>query len=102
MIDEVVSKREIQRYVSAIREHLAAGHLDGPAKAAARAIGASDEDARTAILSRMPDPANLKQSSGGDAPGMPFIARDPITSLLQSALDMKFREKGMVQERPRV
>jgi Calcineurin-like phosphoesterase len=99
MIDEVVSKTEMQRYVSAMREQLAAGHLDGPAAAAARAIGAGDEDARTAMLSRMPDPANLKQSSGGDAPGMPFIARDPITSLLQSELDKRFREAAMVQER---
>jgi hypothetical protein len=102
MIDEVVSKSEIQAYVSAMREQLAAGHLDGPAKSAARAIGASDEDARTAVLSRMPDPANLKQSSGGDAPGAAFIARDAITSLLQSELDKKFREAGIVQDRSRV
>jgi hypothetical protein len=102
MIDEVVSESEMQRYVEAVRALLAAGRLKELAAAAAPAIGAGDEDAQTAILSRMPDPANLKQSSGGDAPGMPFIARDAITSLLQSALDMKFREKGMVQERPRV
>ncbi len=101
MIDEVVSKSEMQRYVTAMREHLAAGNLDGPAAAAARAIGAGDADPRTAMLSRMPDPANLKQSSGGDAPGMPFIARDPITSLLQSTLDKKFRAAGMVRERHR-
>ena len=99
MIDEVVSKSEMQRYVNAMREHLAVGDLDGPAAAAARAIGASDEDPRTAMLSRMPDPAKLKQSSGGDARGMPFIARDAITSLLQSTLDKKFREAGVVQER---
>jgi Calcineurin-like phosphoesterase len=101
MIDEVVNESEIQRYVTAMREQLAdpQSKLQGAAVAAAQAIGAGDEDPQRAILSRMPDPANLKQSSGGDTPGMPFIARDPITSLLQSALDLRFREAGIVQER---
>ena len=101
MIDEVVSRSQIQRYVTAMREQLAdpQSELQGPAAAAAQAIGAGDEDPRTAILSRMPDPANLKQSSGGDAPGMPFIARDPVTSLLQSELDKRFRKAGIVHRR---
>jgi hypothetical protein len=102
MIDEVVNKGEMQRYVSAMREQLAARQLDVPAAAVARAIGAGDEDAPTAVLSRMPDPAYLKQSSGGESPGAAFIARDPITSLLQSELDKKFREAGTVQKRRRV
>jgi len=101
MLQEVVAPDEVKRYVHAVREQLADGRLDAPAADAARAIAAPPTAAPAdAMLAALPRPEQLEPSSGGGGADVPFLARDPATSLLQSALAEHYGAAGAITERP--
>ncbi len=100
MIDQVADRRQLAAYVEALRGQLAAPQLrDSVARAAAAIPG---EGAPAAQLEEALPPLRdaLASSGGRAAKGAPYLARDPIHSLLQSTLEAKLRERGVPEEAP--
>ena len=100
MIREVADRDVMQGYVAAVRRQLEAGTVDDvAAKAAAAARPGAEAKPADEILENMP------AAGAGDASTAledgPFLARDPIVSLLQTSIEAKLHEDGLVDQRPR-
>lgn len=94
VIREAIDRREVERYVEAMKQQLDAPELQGAAARAAAQIegeGAPSQQLREAL----PDDNAAPASSGGHDEAAPFMARDPVVSLLQSSLEHKLREQGV-------
>jgi hypothetical protein len=95
MIRDTTDRSVMGRYVTAVRRELEAGAVDDDAARAAHTIrpdaGAEPKDE---ILRHLPD-----DGAGPDEEG-PFLAHDPIVSLLQTSIDERLREDGAVQDEP--
>ncbi|HTA14123.1 MAG TPA: metallophosphoesterase [Solirubrobacteraceae bacterium] len=98
MIRQVVDRRELDRYVEAVRARLDAPELqDAAARAADAFAGTGDPVAK--LRAALPPVSSEFASSGGSAgKAVPFISRDPIQSLLQSTLEEKLRERGVPED----
>ncbi|MGN6275197.1 MAG: metallophosphoesterase family protein [Solirubrobacterales bacterium] len=94
MIREAVDRDELQRYVEAVKQQLDAPELEGAAGRAAAQIGGEGDPAQK-LREALPDDNAGPASSGGRDPAAPFMARDPVVSLLQSSLEHKLREQGV-------
>lgn len=94
MIREAVDRRQLQRYVDAVRQQLDAPELEGPASRAAAQL-ATDGAPPQKLREALPDDDAGPASSGGRDAAAPFMARDPVVSLLQSSLEHKLREQGV-------
>ena len=92
MIRDIADRNVMGRYVTALRRELAAGAVDDDAAKAAHTIrpqaeaGPADE-----ILRHLPD-----DGAGPDEDG-PFLAHDPIVSLLQTSIDERLRGDAGVE-----
>jgi hypothetical protein len=95
MIAEFLDEREIQKYVAAVREQVAAPALAPHAAAAAYAIGRGAADPVEAIRATLPPVQPGPPSSGGHT-DFPFFSRDPTVSLLQTSLEDEARKAGNV------
>ncbi len=95
MIRQVVDRREMHRYVEAMREQLDAPELqDATARAAATFDGQGDPVAQ--LRAALPPVAPGLASSGGRKTAeVPFMSRDPIQSLMQSTLEGKLADRGV-------
>jgi 3',5'-cyclic AMP phosphodiesterase CpdA len=100
MIPEAFDRHEIQRYVSALQDKLDAPELrDAVASAGAQLDGGGTPAQK--LRAALPDEHAGPASDGGeDADSVPFLARDPMVSLLQSSLDSKLRERGVKDDTP--
>ncbi|HZV75959.1 MAG TPA: metallophosphoesterase [Conexibacter sp.] len=100
MIKRAFDRRELARYVEALRVNLGAPKLqDAAARAAQQVDGAGDPAA--ALRAALPTVAVAPASAdGAAAPDAPFLARDPMVSLLQSTLESGLREQGVRDEAP--
>jgi hypothetical protein len=100
MIDQVLDRRRLSAYVEALRGQLGAPQLqDSVARAAAAIPG--EGDPRAQLQDALPPLRDTLASSGGRAAQTaPYLARDPIHSLLQSALEEKLRARGVPEEAP--
>ena len=59
------------------------------------------QDPTDKLRAKIPDVRNDLTSSGGDASAVvPYLARDPVQSLLQSTVESKLREKGVHDATP--
>jgi hypothetical protein len=94
MIAEFLDEREIQRYLTAVRDAVSAPELRSHAAAAAEAIGRGAADPVEAIRATLPEAAGAP-SSGGH-PDFPFFGREPVVSLLQTSLEDEARKAGNV------
>jgi hypothetical protein len=98
MIRQVVDRREVQRYVEAVRSALKDPRLSEPAARAAMALPGTG-DPQTKLRAALRDVEPELASSGEDTANVaPFISRDPIQSLLQSTLESRLRERGVREE----
>lgn len=76
MLKQAFDREELGRYAKAIRENAAAPELQN-----------------------MPDVDDRLASSGGrKTAAVPYLARDPVQSLMQSTIETKLREQGGVQD----
>ncbi len=96
MIRQVVDRREVQKYVEAVRARLDDPRLQDAAARAASTFGDPSVDPATKLRAALPPVEPELASSAADAANVaPFMSRDPIQSLLQSALESKLRERGV-------
>ncbi len=98
MIRQVVDRREVQKYVEAVRTQLDDPRLHEPTARAAMALPGTS-DPQTKLRGALRDVEPRLASSGADEANVaPFMSRDPIQSLLQSTLESKLRERGVPEE----
>ena len=97
MIRDVATDRDVMReYAAAVRRQLEAGELDSPTTTrAAEAIepGTQANPAQQ-IADSMPSDGIGEASSGVHED--PFVGRDPIMSLLQTSIEAKLHDEGLV------
>jgi Calcineurin-like phosphoesterase len=100
VIDQVIDRARLAAYVEALRGQLVAPQLqDAVARAAAAIPGGGDPHAQ--LQAALPPLQDALASSGGrDAKEVPYLARDPVQSLLQSTLEAKLLERGVPAEAP--
>jgi hypothetical protein len=100
MIPEAFDRHEIQRYVSALQDKLDDPELqDAAARAAAQLDGNGTPTQK--LRAALPDERAGPASDGGEeADSVPFLARDPMVSLLQSSLESKLRKRGVKDDTP--
>src|SRR6185436_3766701 len=92
MIRDVSDRTVMGRYVTAVRAELAAGAVDDDAATAAQTIRPETTKKPTdEILEHLPD-----DGAGPDEDG-PFLAHDPIVSLMQTSIDERLREDAVVE-----
>ena len=92
MIRDVADRNVMGRYVTAVRRELEAGAVDDDAAKAARTIRPDAEaEPKDEILRHLPD-----DGAGPDEDG-PFLAHDPIVSLLQTSIDERLRDDAGVE-----
>jgi hypothetical protein len=96
MIAEFSDEDEVGRYVSAMRDQLAAGALDEHAARGAHAIGRGAADPAAAVLAALPEHDAGPASSGETEITSPFFSRSPAVSLLQTSLEDEARKSGAV------
>jgi hypothetical protein len=100
MIRQAYDRDSVGQYVEAVRRQLSSAALRDPvARAAAALPGEGDPVAKvSAALTRAQD---APPSSGGGPGGtVPYLARDPAVSLVQSAVEGALREQGVPDEPP--
>lgn len=95
MIGQVVDRGELSQYVEALRSQLDTPALrDAAAGAASVVPGAGDPAVK--LDGALPQVRSALASSGGrHSDTVPYLARDPIHSLVQSTLEGKLRERGV-------
>ena len=93
MIRDVADRTVMGRYVTAVRRELEAGAVDDDAAKAARTIR-PDADAETGRRDPRP-PARRRRRPDEDGP---FLAHDPIVSLMQTSIDERLREDTVVEQ----
>ena len=100
VLEQAFDRGELQRYVSAVRDKLDAPELQDAVTRAASAVG-GDGDPAGALRSEIPDVTDELASSGGRTDArVPYLARDPIHSLVQSTLEEKMRADGVDEAAP--
>jgi len=98
MIRQVIDRRELHRYVEAMRTQLAKPELRDAATRAANTIpGSGDPAAKLSAVLPQVEP-ELASSGGRVVQTVPYLSRDPFHSLLQSTLESKLRERGAREE----
>jgi hypothetical protein len=94
MIEQTLDPVFVQRQIDALRAAIADGALD---EAAAEAVDAlprvTAPDATAPLLAALPVGGAGPASSGGgpDEPDVPFMGRDPIAAMLQTAIEERVR-----------
>ena len=100
MLREAFDRHELNRYVGAIRDNLDAPALADAAEQAAPVLDGA-QDPKAAVRANLQDLTSALASSGGrSTPSVPFLARDPVHSILQSTLETKLRERGVEDAAP--
>ena len=100
MIRQVVDRREMHRYVEAMREQLDAPELQDPAARAAATFGGQGNPVAQLRAALPPVAPGLASSGGRKTAEVPFMSRDPIQSLMQSTLEGKLADRGVPGTRP--
>jgi Calcineurin-like phosphoesterase len=101
MIAQVFDRNEMQRYVEGLRDKLDAPELeDVSARAAEKVAGEGTPSQK--LRAALPAAGAGRPSSGGEeADNVPFMASEPMVSLLQSSLESALREHGVRDETPK-
>jgi hypothetical protein len=95
MIRQAYDRSSVGQYVEAIRGQLSSPALSEPVARAAAALP-GEGDAVTKVSAALTRVGQAEPSSGGDQGGaVPYLARDPAVSLVQSALEGALREQGV-------
>jgi len=100
VIEQAFDRDSVGQYVAAIRGLLGSGPLrDATARAAQQIPGQGDAAAK--VSAALPGPDAAGASSGGTQAGpVPYLSRDPVVSLVQSAVESALREQGVTDETP--
>src|SRR4051812_25683149 len=97
MIDKVVQRDFVQGQLDALRRHIAGSGDDEVIAAASDVVaGARTDDAAARLLAAMPIGTPGPPSSGvpaDEADDVPFIGRDPVTALVQTAMEQRLLDR---------
>jgi hypothetical protein len=100
MIREASDLTTVGRAVEAVRAQLGNDALADAVTQAAHVVP-GDGDPATRLAGAMPQVTAANASSGGErGPSAPYLARDPIVSLVQTAIDEHARAQPAGQEAP--
>src|SRR5258708_38612600 len=100
MIEQAFDRDSVSRYVEAVRQVLGSDQLSEATRSAAQQIPGEGQPAAkgNAALARG---SAAEPSSGGAQGGQgPYLSRDPVVSLVQSAIEGSRREQGANDEHP--
>ena len=86
MLKPAFDERSVQEHVAAIRGLLPSAELAGHVADAAQQIP-GDGAAAGKVAAALPDTSEGRASSGGSRPGVPYLSRDPLVSLIQSCIE---------------
>jgi hypothetical protein len=92
MLKPAYGKGSVGNHVAAVRGLLNSAELSDLAASAAQQIP-GDGDAAAKIAAALPDVNQAEVSSGGARPGVPYMSRDPLVSLIQSSIEEKLIER---------
>jgi len=100
VIQDAYDRDSVGRYVEAIRPLLGSDALaDSVTRAAAQLSG--DGDARSKINAALPSIDAAEGSSGGAEGGdVPYLSREPAVSLVQSAVEDAWHQRGVAEQAP--
>ena len=97
---QAYDRTAVDRYVEAVRRQLPDAALSGSVTQAAAAIP-GDGDPVGKVSAALPGAYQAQASSGGGAGGaVPYLARQPAVSLVQSAVESALRERGVPDQPP--
>ena len=87
VLEQAFDLDSVGQYVAAVRGLLGSGQLrDATARAAQQIPGPGDAAAK--VSAALPGPEAAGASSGGTLAGpVPYLSRDPVVSLVQSAVE---------------
>lgn len=100
MIEQAFDRDSVRQYVEAVRGVLGSDQLrEATAHAAEQISGESGAEAK--ISAALPSADATEASSGGtQGEPVPYLSRDPLISLVQSAIESALREQGVIDETP--
>jgi Calcineurin-like phosphoesterase len=97
---QAYDRNSVDRYVEAVRQQLPAAALSDSVAQAAAAIPGSG-DPVTKVSAALPGAYQADASSGGGVGGaVPYLAREPAVSLVQSAVESALRQRGVPDQPP--
>ena len=97
---QAYDRDSVGRYVEAVRGQLSDTALSESVTQAAAAIPGSG-DPVDKVSAALPGAGQAEASSGGGAGGaVPYLAREPAVSLVQSAVDSALRQRGVPDQPP--
>ncbi len=99
MLKEAFDRNEVQRYVAGVRGDLGSDELREAVNRTAGALGLPGEPVAQ-LQAALPDVDSTIASSGGRPGRVPFLSRDPVHSLVQSSVEEKLRDQGVIDETP--
>jgi hypothetical protein len=95
MIRQAFDRAEVHRYVAALDAHLDHDELGDAVSAAAATVGGGGDPVAT-VRATLPDVSAERASSDGRRhTQVPYLARDPVQSLVQSTVEEKLRDHGV-------
>jgi Calcineurin-like phosphoesterase len=97
MLKPASDKSSVRDHVAAVRGLLRSPELSDLVASAARQIP-GEGDAPAKVAAALPDVDAGAVSSGGAHPGVPYLSRDPLVSLIQSSVEESLLEKGAGRE----
>ena len=96
MFKSASTQGSVQQHVEAVRGLLQSGALTDAVAAAAQQIP-GEGDATAKVASVLPAQDAAQGSSGSGHPGVPYLSRDPLVSLIQSSVEEKMLDAGAVE-----
>ena len=97
---QAYDRNSVDQYVEAVRQRLPDAALSGSVTQAAAAIPGSG-DAVAKVSAALPGAYQADASSGGGVGGaVPYLARQPAVSLVQSAVESALRQRGVPDQPP--
>jgi hypothetical protein len=98
MHKQAFDRGSVDQYVEAVRQQLGSGALaELTAQAAAQIPGQADPAAKVSAAL----PRGAPPSSGGDqGDAVPYLSRDPVVSLVQSAVEGALHDRGVPADTP--
>lgn len=100
MLQQAFDPQQVQRYVSAVRDKIGSGEVDGAVAQAGQSLNLRSDPAAQ-LQQALPDVRPEIASSGGQhLETTPFLSRAPLQSLVQSTVEEKLRAQGVKDETP--
>ncbi len=100
MIEQAFDRDSVSRYVEAVRQVLGSDQLSEATRNAAQQIPGEGHPAAK-VNAALPRVSAAEPSSGGAQGGqVPYLSRDPVVSLVQSAIEGALRGEGAIDEPP--